>query len=416
MRRALVLLALLLPLAPATAEETVDALNGRIMQLYGEGRYQEATPLAQQLCGLLEKTYGPQSLQLASGLNNLAELYVRSHQPQQAEPLYRRSLAIRESQLPPDHPDVQKSRARLNELLQSRPPAAAAAPPAPRPSPPPPRANPAAEAMQRAIALNEKSLALSRQGRAAEALPLAKQVLTIFEANLPADHPNLAIGLANLAQLHGELGQYDEALPLYQRAVAILQKGKAANPANLGFLLANIADLYAQKHDFAAAEGYYRQAVPVLDKALAANDANLARILNNMAETCRAQGKLPEADPLMKGRIKPARMALPGAALAPELRPLPGPDDIEQAAELDKRLYALTEQKKFADALAVALELQKMIDRMYGADSLAAAVNLDGLVEIYRQLGRDAEAAPLIARAKAIRDQAGATDRSRVTR
>jgi len=48
----------------------------------------------------------PDHPNVADGLNNLAELSRSQGQHEQAEPLYRRSLAIREKALGPDHPDV----------------------------------------------------------------------------------------------------------------------------------------------------------------------------------------------------------------------------------------------------------------------------------------------------------------------
>ena len=44
-----------------------------------------------------------------SGLNNLALLYEAQGQFAQAEPLYTRSLAIREKALGPEHPSVARS-------------------------------------------------------------------------------------------------------------------------------------------------------------------------------------------------------------------------------------------------------------------------------------------------------------------
>ena len=398
---------------PLFAASPIDALNQQVMDLYNQGRYEEATPLCLQLVQMLERQFGPDSLQFASGLNNLAELYVKSHKPEQAEPLYRRSLMIRQAQLGPDHPDVIKSRARLAELEQSKPAPKPAAPPPPQQ---PPRPNPAAEAMDKAIALNQQSLQLGRQGKAAEALPLAQQVLTIFEAHLPADHPNIAIALGNLAQLQVQLAHYDEALPPLQRAVAILQKAKGTNQTDLGFMLVNIADIQAQKQNCAEAETWYKRALPVLEKVLKPDDPNLSHVLNNLAECYRAQGKVPETDPLLKGRIGMGRVALPIAKAAPEQVKPPNPEDVEQAHQLDQALFHLSEAKKYEDALPVALDLQALTEKIYGADSLAAAVNLDRLAALYRSMGRDAEAEPLAARSRAIRDAARATDHTTIAK
>jgi tetratricopeptide (TPR) repeat protein len=49
-------------------------------------------------------------------LNNLAALYQTQGQYAQAEPLYKRSLAIREKAHGPDHPDVATSLENMAEL------------------------------------------------------------------------------------------------------------------------------------------------------------------------------------------------------------------------------------------------------------------------------------------------------------
>ena len=55
-------------------------------------------------------------------LNNLAALYNAQGQYAKAEPLYQRSLAIREKALGPEHPDVANSLNNLAELYRaSRP-------------------------------------------------------------------------------------------------------------------------------------------------------------------------------------------------------------------------------------------------------------------------------------------------------
>ena len=46
---------------------------------------------------------------MATSLNNLATLYYAQGQDAQAEPLFKRSLAIWEKALGPDHPDVTTS-------------------------------------------------------------------------------------------------------------------------------------------------------------------------------------------------------------------------------------------------------------------------------------------------------------------
>jgi len=96
------------------------ALNQQVVQLYNQGRYSEAMPLAQRALAILEKALGPNHPSVAVSLNNLAELYQAEGRYAEAEPLYKRSLAIREKALGPVHPDVAASLGNLAQLYKDQ--------------------------------------------------------------------------------------------------------------------------------------------------------------------------------------------------------------------------------------------------------------------------------------------------------
>ncbi len=56
---------------------------------------------------------------MATSLNNLAGLYDNQGRYAEAEPLYQRSLAIREKALGPEHPDVAQSLENYAALLRN---------------------------------------------------------------------------------------------------------------------------------------------------------------------------------------------------------------------------------------------------------------------------------------------------------
>jgi tetratricopeptide (TPR) repeat protein len=126
-----------------------------------EGRYVDAEPLYQRSLAIFQKALGPDHLNLtaqaiahvrgftivfASTLDNLAQVYLFQGRYADAEPLFKRSLAIREKVLGSDHPNVAISLSDLAELYQA-------------------------------------------QGRYADAEPLFKRSLTIREKALGFDHP-----------------------------------------------------------------------------------------------------------------------------------------------------------------------------------------------------------------------------------
>jgi tetratricopeptide (TPR) repeat protein len=94
-----------------------------------------------------------------------------------AEPLNKRSLAIREKALGPDHPDV-------------------------------------------AISLNNLAALYFKQGRYVDSEPLFKRSLAIWEKALGPHHPNIAKSLNHLTELYWSQGRYADALPLAQALVA----------------------------------------------------------------------------------------------------------------------------------------------------------------------------------------------------
>ncbi|HAX74953.1 MAG TPA: kinesin, partial [Cyanobacteria bacterium UBA11372] len=95
------------PSAEQSAEvEEAERLNQQVVELYQQGKYAEAIPLAQRALAIREKALGSEHPDVAASLNNLGLLYIQMGNYAQAEPLYQRALAIREKALGSEHPDV----------------------------------------------------------------------------------------------------------------------------------------------------------------------------------------------------------------------------------------------------------------------------------------------------------------------
>ena len=84
------------PAALAQGLDEATALNQQAIQLYIQGRYSEAIPLAQRTLAIVEKALGPDNPDVATALDSLAQLYSARGRYADAEPLYKRSLAIKE--------------------------------------------------------------------------------------------------------------------------------------------------------------------------------------------------------------------------------------------------------------------------------------------------------------------------------
>ena len=165
-----------------------------------KARYVEAEPLYRRALAVDEASYGHDHPNIATGLNNLAELLRDINRLSEAEPLYRRALAIDEASYGPDHPNV-------------------------------------------AIRLNNLAGLLRATNRLSEAEPLYRRALAISEASYGPDHPNVAICLNNLAAIS----------PVEVEACAVLRT-RTTHRARIYLLRPPVAPLIA-RHTFSAVAG-----------------------------------------------------------------------------------------------------------------------------------------------------------------
>ncbi len=97
-----------------------ERLNQQVIQLYQQGKYNEAIPLAQQALAIWKQQLGDNHPDTAISLNNLAGLYTVQGRYSEAEPLYKQALAIHKQQLGDNHPLTAASLNNLAALYQSQ--------------------------------------------------------------------------------------------------------------------------------------------------------------------------------------------------------------------------------------------------------------------------------------------------------
>jgi tetratricopeptide (TPR) repeat protein len=168
--------------------------------LNNRAEHGEAEPLYRRALAIFEKSFDPEHPNVATGLNNLAGLLRDTNRLAEAEPLFRRALAIGEKSFGPEHPDV-------------------------------------------AIRLNNLAVLLGDTNRLAEAEPLFRRALAIDEKSLGPDHPNVGRDLNNLAGPLRDTNRLAEAEPLYRRALAIFEKSLGPEHPNVAIGLNNLAGL-----------------------------------------------------------------------------------------------------------------------------------------------------------------------------
>ncbi|MCH7633940.1 MAG: CHAT domain-containing protein [Proteobacteria bacterium] len=189
-----------------------------------------------------------------------------------------------------------------------------------------------------ATSLNNLALLYYIQGKYAEAEPLHKRALAIYEKTLGPEHPDVAAPLHSLAGLYYEQGKYAEAEPLYKRALAIREKALGPEHPDVAGSLNDLAGLYQAQGRYAEAEPRYKRALAIEEKALGPGHSLVATSLNNLAALYWTQGKYAEAEPLNKRALAIQEKAL-------------GPEHPDVATSLNNLAVLYKAQGKYAEAL-----------------------------------------------------------------
>ena len=324
-----------------------DLLGKLGRYLYDRGLYEEAEPLYQRSLAIREKALGSNHPSVATTLNNLAGLYESQGRYEEAEPLYERSLTISEKALGPDHPSV-------------------------------------------ATTLNNLALLYESQGRYEEAEPLYERSLAIREKALGPEHPTVAVTLNNLALLYESQGRYEEAEPLYQRDLAISEKALGPDHPEVATTLNNLAELYRIQGRYEEAEPLCRRSLAIKEKALGPDHPSVAMTLNNLALLYKSQGRYEEAEPLCRRSLAIKEKAL-------------GPDHPSVAMTLNNLALLYKSQGRYEEAEPLYQRSLAIKEKALGPNHPSVATTLGNFAGLLRTLGRVDEAKGMETRAASIR-------------
>jgi CHAT domain-containing protein/Tfp pilus assembly protein PilF len=307
--------------------DLAGAMNN-LAQLYGDvGRDAEAEPLFKRALAIMEKTVGLDSVDIAPELNNLAALYQRQQRYAEAEPLFKRALALSEKQLPAGHPDIGR-------------------------------------------ALNNLATNYERQDLHADSEPLFRRALAIYEKAAGPESPAVATLLSNLGQVVKAEGRYGDAEPMIKRSLAIHEKVQGQNHPDVARSLNNLADLYQRQNRFADAEPLFKRALAIREAAVGPDHPNTAASVNNLASLYQAEGRAADALPLMERMIARGRAQLQIA--------LPVLFDAQQLIPSEKAFDQALDVIQHSTQSSAASAVNKLAVRLAaGNDRLAELVRKD---------------------------------------
>jgi tetratricopeptide (TPR) repeat protein len=312
---------------------------------YQQGNHAEAVKQIEAALALAE-AFEPEDERLALNLYYLALIYQDQGKYAEAEPLYKRSLAIREKTFGAENPRVAVSLASLGGLYEE-------------------------------------------QRRYTEAEPFYKRALAISEKTLGPDDPLFATILEHLASVYHRQDKYAEAESLYQRALAIAEKRLGPDDPQVALSAHNLAVVYQDHGKYAEAEPLYKRALAISEKTLGPDDPQVVTNLTTLAALYDEQGRYTEAEPLFKRAI----------AIYEKTH---GPDSLLLAVILGGLAKSYTAQGRYAEAEPLHKRSLAIEEKKLGPEHPSVAESLEKYSVMLRKTGRTSEAAELEARAKAI--------------
>jgi len=320
-------------------QPTARLMNDLGLLLDSKALHTEAEPLFRRALAMFERSSGAPPPDVATALNNLAMLLKDTNRLAEAEPLMRRALATDERSLGAEHSTVARD-------------------------------------------LNNLAALLKDTNRLAEAEPLMRRALAIDERISGAEHPKVAIHLNSLAVLLQDTNRLPEAEPLMRRALAIDERSFGAEHPKVALRLNNLAWLLKDTNRSEEAELLMRRALAIDECSFGTEHPNVARDLSNLALLLQARNRLAEGEPLMR------------RALAIDERSF-GTEHPTVAIHLNNLAQLLRATNRLAEAELMMRRALAIDERSFGHDHPTVAINLNNLAQLLQATNRLAEAQPL---------------------
>ena len=208
---------------------------------------EDPTALAERAVAIKERILGPNHLELATSLMNLAVERALSGAPAAARPILDRAIAIREAALGPVHPLVASSLESLAGLL---------------------------------MALQDDD----------EAKRVIDRVLRIRETTYGENHPETVRTIFNAGMYYASTNDYVEARTFFKRARALADKGSPRDSQATFSSLTALSVVAGLSGDYAEAARLDKELLLIGESAYGATDPRLRFPLDSMAQDLRDLG------------------------------------------------------------------------------------------------------------------------------
>jgi tetratricopeptide (TPR) repeat protein/CHAT domain-containing protein len=326
--------------------EQIDRLNREVVQLAGQGKFEQATIVAKKAVKIGRKNLCRHQT-FADSLNNLAELYRMQGYLLLAKPLYTEVLDLRKKLLGDSHPDV-------------------------------------------AQALNNLAVFYVSQGLYSEAENNFFAALDIFKFNLGDEHEQIANYLNNIAEVYREQGRFEDAEKMHLEALNMRKRLLGESHSDIAQSLDNLAAVYENQARYSDAEKMHLAALAMRKDLLGDEHWYVAVSLNNLAALYNSQGLYYLAEENYSQALELSKKTL-------------NDEHPYVAITLNNLANTYKNQGRYTDAVNMHLTALAMRKNLFGNEHLEVAQSLSNLGNIYLLQGRYMQAEQVYLEADSIR-------------
>jgi serine/threonine protein kinase/tetratricopeptide (TPR) repeat protein len=241
------------------------------------------------------------------------------------------------------------------------------------------RSLPAARQGNVAVSLANLANVLAREGKLKEAEPAAREALDLRRKRYGETNAEVALSLDTLGVVLWHQSRLTEAEPLFRQALEIFRAQPGPLSPKLTEALGNLGVCLAQEGKPAEAEEFFREALAIQKKVLGDHHPLVAHTLGNLANTLHDQGKFAEAETVERQAIALRRQIL-------------GNQHPSLSISLYNLAADLVQEGKLTEAEAVEREALAIRRKALGNDHRDTARSLIGLGDVLRLEKRPAEA------------------------
>ncbi|CAF1374711.1 unnamed protein product [Adineta steineri] len=248
---------------------------------YNQGKFQEALTFYKKSLAIRQKSLPPNHPDSAKSYNSIGNVHCNTGNYPKTLFYYEKALEIRQQTLPPNHPDLAMSYNNIGNVynIMGNYPKTLL------------YYEKALEIRQQSLPPNHPDLAMSynnigevyrKMSDYPKALASHEKALEIQQQSLPPNHPDLVASYNYIGVVHDRIGNYPKALSFHEKALEIQQQSLPSKHPNLASSHNYIGLLYENMGNYSEARTCYERALQIGEQSLPSNHQDLQGYRNNL--------------------------------------------------------------------------------------------------------------------------------------